>query len=63
MYSIDQRQDILRLRFDRGSVSYEPRSKRGETRHNRGLNVARYMYMYTKTHNIPQIHCLPCLFV
>ena len=26
-YSTDQRQGILRLRFDRGSASYEPQSK------------------------------------
>ena len=38
--STDQRQGILRLRFDRGSASYEPRLKRGETRRNRGLNEA-----------------------
>ena len=39
-YSTDQRQGILRLCFDRGSASYEPRSTRGETRRNRGLNEA-----------------------
>ena len=31
---------ILCLRFDRGSASYEPWLKRGETRRNRGLNEA-----------------------
>ena len=40
MYSTDQRQGILRLRFDRGSASYEPRLKRGETRRYRDLNEA-----------------------
>ena len=40
IYSTEQRQGILCLRFDRGSAAYEPRSKRGETRRNRGLNEA-----------------------
>ena len=40
IYSTDKRQGISRLRFDHGCTSYEPRSKRGETRRNGGLNEA-----------------------